>query len=269
MRTLVRRLTLLGLCGTGLCAQRFEVASIRPSGPQSLEGTDGGPGSRSPERWVSGQTTLLGLLVQAYDVEDFQIQSKIPLEKEMFDVAATMATGTTKPQFQKMLQNLLAERFRLQFHTVSREFQGFELVVAKSGHKVTASPSGTPYRNTPARDGFPQLTPGQPGLITRHTIESGYLVVRMSAQRQPLSVFDRTFLQTVDLRPVVERTGLAGTYDFTLAYTVETARVPDGPPPAPDLLTAVREQLGLELVSKKIPFDVLVIDSVDRVPTEN
>jgi uncharacterized protein (TIGR03435 family) len=217
-----------------LRAQQFEVASIRPSGPRGVRGTDGGPGSRSPERWIFGEATILDLMVVAYDVEDFQIDSNIPLDKETFDVAATLAAGTTEPQFQRMLQNLLAERFRLKLHVVSREFQGYELVLAKSGHKLIASPAGAPFRNERARAGFPQLPQDRPGLSSRHTIESGYLVVRMSAQRQPLSRFDRTFLQTADLRPVVEKTGLTGTYDFTLAYTMESGRAPDGPPPAPE-----------------------------------
>jgi uncharacterized protein (TIGR03435 family) len=69
--------------------------------------------------------------------------------------------------------------------------------------------------------------------------------------------------------PVVNRTGLEGTYDFTLEYAQETPNADTSAPPAPILATAIQQQLGLQLVSKKLPFDVVVIDSIDRLPTEN
>jgi len=71
---------------------------------------------------------------------------------------------------------------------------------------------------------------------------------------------------------VVDKTGLTGTYDFTFEYTREprgVRPVDASPPVAPDLFQALQQQLGLQLVAKKLPFDVVVIDSIDKMPTAN
>ena len=70
--------------------------------------------------------------------------------------------------------------------------------------------------------------------------------------------------------PIVDKTGLTGNYSFTLEYTKDSpGSSPDSPPPAPALPTALQQQLGLHLVSKKLPFDVVVVESFTRTPTEN
>jgi len=66
-------------------------------------------------------------------------------------------------------------------------------------------------------------------------------------------------------RPVIDKTGIVGKYDFTLKYA--TANHPDSN--LPDLFTAVQEQFGLKLVPQKVPVETLVIDHVDKIPTEN
>jgi uncharacterized protein (TIGR03435 family) len=248
--------------------QTFEVASIRPSGPKSVRGSDGGPGDKDPSRYTFGRATLIDLLVVAYHVEPFQVSSKESLDRDEFDLAARVPAGATKDEFRGMLRNLLAERFQLKLHMESREFPAFEMVVARGGAKLG---TGSAPKLASEND-FPQLMPGKPGLIALNSISPGYTTTRIRAQQQPVSRLAQ-FLRTAEPRPIVDKTGLTGNYDFVLGFSSElpngAADGAAGPSGAPDLNTALREQFGLLLIAKKLRFDVVVVESFDRVPTEN
>jgi len=254
-------------------AETFEVASIKPSGAQSVRGWEGGPGTRDPGRYQFGLATPLDLIMVAYHVDPFQISSKTPLTQTQFDLDAKTPPGATKEQFRAMMQNLLAERFHLKAHIETKELPGYELVVAKTGLKLmdTAS-SSAPETPRPARDdGFPILPPGQPGIAATMSSSGDYILVRLRSRQQPVSAFAR-MIGVPDEPPVVDKTGLTGKYDFTFEYTREPRGVTpaDAPPPtAPDLFQGLQQQLGLQLVTKKLPFDVVVIDSMDKMPTAN
>lgn len=248
-------------------SQSFEVASIRPSGPKSIRGSEGGPGSKDPTRYTFGRADLEILLLIAYDVENFQVSSKSPLDRDEFDLAATLPANATKSEFRIMLRNLLAERFQMKLHIETREFPAFEMVAAKGGAKLGTAEAA----RLPSEVDFPQLTPGKPGVIASNSISGDYVVTRIRAQQQPVSRLAK-LLRTTQPRPVVDKSGLTGKYDFTLQFSSE---LPDAatdsgvPSQLPDLNTALREQLGLQLVAKKLPFDVIVVDSFNRRPTEN
>jgi len=250
----------------------FEVASIKPSGPNSIRGSDGGPGTRDPGRYSFGKADLKVLIMIAYDVEDFQISTRYRLDEEDLDLAAKVPPGATKEQFRVMLQNLLAERFRLRLHTESKEFPVYELVVAKNGPKLRkGSAQSEPAPRSWLQDGFPDLPPNRPGMIASNRANSDGFSVRIKAQRQPLASLAK-LLRTATERPVVEKTGLTGDFDFTLEFMrggLNASPVKGDLPVAPDLNDAFQEQLGLQLLNKRLPFDVLVIDSVDRLPTDN
>jgi uncharacterized protein (TIGR03435 family) len=243
--------------------QTFEVASVKPSPRDGDSIEEGGPGSSDPGRYRHTGATLEDLIVTAYHVEYFRVASKTPIDRDRFDVLAKVPPDATRQQFRVMLQNLLAERFRLKFHREKREFQGYELVVAKSGAKlgtVAAKPA----------DGFPELPPGKPGLMDYHTLRNGHYLVRVRGRQMPASEIARN-LRVPGNTPVIDGTGLTGKYDFTLEYSYQAGASVESPEaaPAPSIFTAVRQQLGLELVSRRLPFEVLVIDSFDKVPTEN
>jgi uncharacterized protein (TIGR03435 family) len=260
------RFAILVLAALTAQSQSFEVASIRPSGPKSVRGSDGGPEAKNPERYTFGRATLQDLLAVAYDVEYFQLESKIPLDRDQFDVAVRIPADTTKEQFRGMMRNLLAQRFRLKARTESREFPAYVLTVAKPGPKLKEARPDTPL---PAEE-FPQLPAGKPGMNTTFSVSNGQQIVRTTARQMPVSALLRLVRQAMD-KPAVDQTGLAGTYDFTLEFVMEIADA-DGnasSASAPFLPTAIRQQLGLQLVSKKQPFSVIIIDSVDRIPTEN
>ncbi len=242
---------------------------MKASGPQSVRGSEGGPGSKDPTHYRFQMATLLDLVAVAYRVHGFQISSKTALDKDRFDVVVNVPEGATKEQFGVMMQNLLAERFHFKTHLESKEFAAYEMVVAKSGLKMRQwDPAAPPL---PHQDGFPDIPAGRAGTTASNTTVNGYWLVHMRAQQTSLSVLTM-MLQQPDEPPIVDRTGLTGKYDFTLEYAKDLpgAHNPDAAPPtAPALFTAVQQQLGLQLIAKKLPFDVVVVESFDRTPTEN
>jgi uncharacterized protein (TIGR03435 family) len=261
---------------TGVAAApAFEVASIKPSGPQSVRGSEGGPGHSDPGLYRFGSASLLDLIIVAYDVEVFQVSSSFPLERQNFDFVAKVPAGATKQQFRAMLQNFLAERFQLKLHIQSREFPAYELVVAKTGLKLKEAVTGesTPAPQSHENGDWPYLSPDRPGIAARFSSTTdGSTLVRLRSRQEPLSLLAQMLHNPDDL-PVVDKTGLTGKYDFTLEYATDLPRAsPDGssdPPLAPSLFTALQQQLGLQLVRKKLPFHVLIIDAVNKLPTEN
>jgi uncharacterized protein (TIGR03435 family) len=260
------RLAILALVALTVQAQSFEAASIKPSGPKSVRGSDGGPGTKSPERYAFGQATLQDLLAIAYSVEYSELSSNVPLDRDRFDIAVTIAPGASKEQFHSMMRNLLAERFHLKAHSESRELPGYVLVVTKNGPKLKEAQPETPL---PAK-GFPQLLAGKPAISTTFSVSNGQQVARTTARQVPVSALLR-LVRVAMGKPAVDQTGLTGMYDFTLEYAVETGSIDPNAPPlnAPIFATAIQQQLGLQLVSKKLPFNVIMIDNVDRMPTEN
>jgi uncharacterized protein (TIGR03435 family) len=247
--------------------QSFEVASIRPSGAKSIRGWEGGPGSKDPTRYTFGEATLLDFICTAYHIEDFQVSSKLALDRDKFDLAATIPANATEEDFRSMLRNLLAERFQMKVHMETREFPAYELSVARGGVKLGTEAA----MKVASEDGFPQFAPGAPRLVVRNSAKSGYLVHRIRGQQMAVSRLAE-ILRSVAPGPVVDRTGLTGLYDFAMEFSSE---LPNGTVDGvftsdlPDLATALKEQLGLQLVAKKLPFDVVVVEAFNRVPTEN
>jgi uncharacterized protein (TIGR03435 family) len=248
--------------------QTFEVASIKPSGPKSVRGSEGGPGSKDPTHYTFGRMHLDDFILMAYRVDLFQVSSKLPLDRDEFDLTARVPAGATKEDFRGMMRNLLVERFRFVAHIESREFPAFEMVLAKGPLKLGTEAA----TRLDSGDDFPKLTPGRPGMTARNSMAHGHMLTQIRGQQQPVSRLAEV-LRTAEPRPVVDKTGLTGRYDFILEFAGD---LPNGgadaaaePAGAPDLNTALRDQLGLLLIAKKLPFDVVVVESFDRLPTEN
>jgi uncharacterized protein (TIGR03435 family) len=297
-------LTLL-LCGAALGQTKleFEVATVKPvAGTPTIIGRQGGPGSRDPGRVNYTAMALKSLLSFAYGVKAFQISGPPWIASERYDITATIPEGTTKEQFAVMLQNLLLDRFKIKLHHETREFPLYELSVAKNGPKLKASvadvnvnPNDPPPPPGPlpkGKDGFPQLTPGRKGLII--TLRPGGF--HLAAMVQSMSEFSDVLSDQL-ASAVVDKTGLTGTYEFTLDFAPDPdffqrqgLNPPPPPPPggngpaagpgpaptaagdpaeAPNILTAVQDQLGLKLEKKKGPLDLIVIDQAEKTPTEN
>jgi uncharacterized protein (TIGR03435 family) len=254
----------------------FEVATIKPSGPKSVRGSNYGPGHPVPTRFAFSLASLMDSICIAYNVDRFQVSSSTPLDRQNFDVVASVPEDATRQQFRMMLQNLLAERFALKLHIDSKEFPAYELVVSKTGLKIgeaialeSPSPTTASSPRSPDDIGWPQLPPNLPGMAGRAVQRNGYLWIRLKAQTETFSRL-AGMLKTPDETPIVDKTGLTGAYSFTLEYTRDAGgTAPTDPPPAPDLSTALQHQLGLQLVSKKLPFDVVVVESFNKLPTDN
>jgi uncharacterized protein (TIGR03435 family) len=277
--------TLLILCASA-CAfaqpantqPAFEVASVKPSPPFSqrksfVTGVSGGPGSADPTRITIENYMLLGLLAMAYAAEPYQISGPSWLEdarETQFDISAKVPDGATKEQVPLMMRNLLTERFHLTAHREKKEVNVYDLVVAKNGPKLKeAAPAPAPSDDAEItrplkldRDGFPSVPAGR-----------GYRMAMMN-DRATAAFTDGSIEQLADLlshqigRPVTDSTGLKGKYDFSLRWSMEGFGKP-GDDPGPTIFAAVQEQLGLRLEQKKGFIDMIVIDHIDKVPTEN
>jgi uncharacterized protein (TIGR03435 family) len=229
-------------------SREFEVASIKPSDPHSTPSRT----MRTSGRDVYANITVLILIRIAYDVQGYQIAGAPRwLGDQFYDIAAKAGgeSAPTQAELRQMLQKLLADRFQLKVRRETRELPVYALVVGKGG--ILMKESGPD-----ARHSF--MIPG-PGRWKVSKLNMGHLAGDLTREVG---------------RTVVDLTGLTGSYDFTLEWTPEQASVPspDGaaPPDAggPSIFTAVQQQLGLKLESRKHPIDMLIIDQVEK-PSAN
>ncbi len=154
----------------------FEVATIKPSPPPDpgkgiTVGCKGGPGQSDPEMFRCQNMSPMNFISRAFGLSYYLITAPDWLRSDKFDVTAKVPTGTTKEQFNIMLQNMLIDRFRLVTHRESKEVPKYDLVVAKNGPKLKESvdepapkDDPTPFRMTMGPDGYPKLAPGRPGM---------------------------------------------------------------------------------------------------------
>jgi len=259
----------------------FEVASVKPAPPPAgglfLTRMGGDPGRLD---WAS--VTLKACLGFAYRVKEYQISGPDWLTAERYNLVAKVPEGASPDQVPEMMQALLAERFKLKLHRDTKEQPIYALVAAKNGPKMKESdPNEAPLRGPGGPGGGPGGPLGQRG---RMMFRPGQL----EAKQMTVANFAELLARFLD-RPVVDMTDLKGNYDFKLAYTPDPRVMqrmtgggmppPGGPPPGaaaegppesgPSIFTAVQEQLGLKLEGRKAPVETLVIDHVERVPTEN
>lgn len=233
----------------------FEVATIKPSQPDEqravmIQGT----------RLVTRATSLVDVMMFAYGVHPLQIvEAPDWMTAEKFDlvVQPNLPGRPSTAQMRSIIQQLLADRFKLGFHHAQRELPVYRMVTAKGGQKLTP-------------------TPNEEQLST-NTAAIGIAWGEMTVRNATLSEFASLMQRYVRLdRPIVDHTGVAGKYDFKLNWTPDFSQFDGKPPPgpaksdenAPSLYTAMQEQLGLKLEAVREPADVLVIDHVER-PSEN
>jgi uncharacterized protein (TIGR03435 family) len=224
--------------------QQFEVAVIRPD----LSGANAGTSFEVPEggRLRITNEPLKLLIRAAFGIQNAQIAGGPAwIETDRFDIEAKTGDGKKidQEQLKPILQNLLADRFKLKFHHETREI---------TVYAITADNKIQPKLKV--------KTEGEPSAMNTHTLPGKSQVVATGASMDLFAGYVGNRLGRI----VVDKTGLKETYDFTLEWAPDQS--PDSS--APSLVTALREQLGLRLESQKSPVDILVIDSVDK-PTEN
>jgi uncharacterized protein (TIGR03435 family) len=217
----------------------FEVASIKPyrelGGPSSIRASVG--------RIRMDNVSLRKLTLWAYGIPDDREYALVGPEwmgSERFIIEATFPASSSPDQVRHMTQTLLAERFKLATHRETRELPMYTLVADRNGAKIQPTEAGAGSTN------------GGLG--------------KLEATKIPMQKL-ADLLARITGHQVVEATGLKGVYNFKLEWTPDEAA--SAADPGLSLLSALREQLGLRLEGRKGPVDVLVVDHIERAPTEN
>jgi uncharacterized protein (TIGR03435 family) len=233
--------------GLVLPGAAYEVATIRPTKPSDMGGVRTLPSGEFISNGMSVKTTV----GTAYGKFSFQILGGPAwFESDKYDIEAkpdnVLAEQLSKLSWEqraevqgRMLQALLEDRLKLKVHVESRELPLFALVVDKGGLKIHETKAGAPYRMM---------------------VGNGKIV----CQGVSMDELAETLTGNID-HIVSNKTGLKGTYDFTLHYSDDVSGADSS---SVSIYTAVQEQLGLKLESTKAPAPVLVIDHVER-PSEN
>jgi uncharacterized protein (TIGR03435 family) len=240
--------TALVLIPCALFAQSFEVASVRLH--EKRGGTIGL--ATSGPRLTAEAKTLQSLVMYAYDLKSYQVPlspALMPFGDDFYDITAR-AEGDATPDtadFRRMMQSLLADRFQLKVHREIRELPIYALVVEKTGPK------------------FSESAPGADPAVHYAAAGRNYDVIMPKATMEDVV---RAIENSIVDRPVLDRTGLTGTYRIHMLYT------PDTPPnrrnPDPDdisIFTAIRA-LGLRLEPRKASTEVLVVEHAEK-PSAN
>jgi uncharacterized protein (TIGR03435 family) len=273
MRTLALFITVFSGCALAQPAvPNFEVADVRIAKPGGRPNVDFEPSGRLVVRYLS----MKELIGAAWSVEPrFVTGGPAWLATEHYDIVAKAPHASNEKDLRKMLQGLLAERFLVKVHTEKKVMPVYALEVDKKGVKMQQSAkddsdSDCKFQSTP---------PTTDGPVVR---SFACKKVSMAELAEMLPGMAPAYVD----QPVVNLTGLEGAYDFTLAWTPRSgpgfARAKSGDGPGGEgavpsasmpiegitVFEAVRK-LGLKLEGRKLPVDVFVVDSVERVPTEN
>jgi uncharacterized protein (TIGR03435 family) len=236
----------------------FEVASVKPV--EEPRGVIGGFSSSGPRVRYAAYPTIQ-LIREAYNLKDYDVTfargveppppTGGPYEYALYDIDAK-AEGDrplTRDEFRPMLRTLLAERFNLRVHRESREIPVYALVVGKSGVKFKASDPAATERTLVGVNGRNQN-----------------ITAKKASMDDLAGLIQNAF--GVD-RPVVNRTELAGMYEFKLEATPEFRMNTENPGPTEiSVFTAIQSQLGLKLEPQKAPREMLIVDHVEK-PSAN
>ncbi len=252
-----RSFVVIAACTAALSAQSpaasseppsFVVAAIKPS-------TTGGNGwgtHTSKGEVIMNNISLKNCVEMAYDKRDFSYEGPAWMESARFDInAKPPQPWDSKTQFGPMLLTLLKERFKLEAHMEEKVMPAYALVLGKGGIKVK------PVENPD-------------GGASQNTNNSHYKGTTVS-----MKVF-ADWLQRQLNQPVVDKTGLTTSYNIEFDFAREDIRPnperPNAEQPAdnglPSLFTVV-QSLGLKLSSEKLPIQIVVVDHMEKVPTEN
>lgn len=256
---MIRGLFLCGLL-SGACIVEaaqvlsFDVASVKSNTSGESEGSLG----PRPGGYGATNVPLRILIVRAYQLRPFQVVGGPSwVDSERFDLDARASANRSTDEILPMLQALLAERFKLVVRRETREQPIYALVTARQDRRLgpQLKRSVTDCSNNPA-------DPTNPCKMGGSFIGRGGSLQGIG---QPLTQL-ATHLGTAADRIVLDRTGLAGTFDFTVSWKsggFGVSRVGAGDD-GPSLFTALQEQLGLKLEPSRGPVEVLVIQSVER-----
>ena len=231
--------------------EAFEVATVKPVDVGATAGRmfkmDG------PHRWTATNFTLKNLIALGYDLNPRTISGGPDWFDSQKFVIEAVTPGDVKPtraEQMRMLRALLVERFGLKFHREDKEFSIYELTVAKGVPKL--KPTATPDAEAQL---FGVVYPDKIQVPARNVSMDDFVAMLQRA--------------TLD-KPTVNKTGLAGRFDFDLTFAQDESQYEGQVPKAPEntqsppLFTAVQEQLGLKLVPTRGMVSALVVDGAEK-----
>jgi uncharacterized protein (TIGR03435 family) len=278
----------------------YEVSTIKPYKPGSGEG----PGMmrvgimNAPDAFTASGATLQMLVAQAYGIQNFQIvgapdwfnndrfEISAKMESSVADALAKMSMDDRTQARQKMLQALLADRFKLTIRRETKEMPSYILTVGKNGTKLVEAKPADPAAAAPTGPGGPGAGgpgrggPGRGGM----SVSAGAGGMTVNAGAVPMVALVRMLSQFLR-GPVVDNTGLKGNYDIKLTFVPDNFGGGGGPgfaappggapngaappdpsaePVGPTLPVALQEQLGLKLDRGKGPVEMITIDHVEK-----
>jgi len=259
-----------------LNGQSFEVASIRPAPPYPPQGgvntaVQGGPGTKDPTNIRWNFATLLNIIDAAFAVRPNQVTGPGYLNSATFVIAATVPEGATREQVRAMWRNFLSERFGMVARVEKKEFDGQELVLAKGGPKFQESKLADAEQ--PQRPIFENGRLKSPGIAGVSQNVRGVQTNKVMANAQPMSAVLNLLVSELN-EPVVDRTELTGKYDFEFDYIPRATSARAGRNALStdvglDIVEALDEYLGLRLRKAPISLDHVIIEQINRDPTEN
>jgi uncharacterized protein (TIGR03435 family) len=243
----------LGLAVTAIAFAQapaaFEAASIHKSPPQA-------PMVRfrvQPESLQAESVSLADLTERAYGLLDYQIETPDSMKDARYSITARSAVPVSRQQMMTMLQALLADRFHLRYHWAEKTMSVYVLGRDGDHHGLAVSTAD-------ADDPGTGVGPADKQEPLKRVLTFRRVTMQMLADNLT------GFFVGSDL-PVIDRTGLTGSYDFTLKFNLT------GPPPSKiedgDIPVSVTHQLGITMKQTKAPVRVLFVDRADAEPTEN
>lgn len=272
-------------------APQFEVASVRqtPANASPVAGQDRFWGE-GDGRVVLRRIPLKFVLLEAFGIQAGQLHGPAWLDDVPFDIIANAPVGTPKAQIRLMMQALLQDRFKMKFHRETENRTVNLLTVRKEGHRLKETVAGTTSGGALPEENGAKMGKGTTlveKVATMSSVSTGKFgrfrtvmssgVARNEFEGIAMPQFAEYLLQLLPDLPIVDGTGLKGSYQITIES--DTA---DALPPAvraqlpadrePSGVLSIPEQLkkmGLELVRQRIDTEKFVIDSIDRTPTVN
>jgi uncharacterized protein (TIGR03435 family) len=223
-------------------APAFEVASVKPNNSKDGHHQTHISSDKDAVKLTMVNVNMQSCIQTAYGVKAYQIVGPDWLKSEFYDIVGTVPEHVSREKVAPMLQTLLADRFKLALHRETKVLPIYELVAGKNGAKIKpAEPDG-----------------GSIGVWETDGL--------LTAKNEKMVDFATVLSRVLD-RPVIDKTGLAGVFNFAVEYrdsndSANTAT-------APSIFTALDEKLGLKLQAAKAPVEILVIDHLEKVPTEN
>ncbi len=216
----------------------FEVASIKPNNSgDGNESSNDHPGSLAMKN-----VSLRNIIEKAYDLKRYSLIAPDWIDNLHFDVNARMDETAKREDIRLMMQSLLKERFQLKAHNEQKTMSAYALLPAKTGFKLKPAEGEAGGTSSNSNNGNVSAT------FKHISIQqlAEYLSHRMD-------------------RPVIDESAIPGFYDFALEWSTGKSADETGP----SIFSVLQEKLGLRLEAKKLPVEILVVDSISRTPTEN